>query len=35
MKKSLFTILAALSVCIGASAQEIKEDFKPSELNQP
>ena len=35
MKKSLFTILAALAVCIGASAQEIKEDFKPSELNQP
>ena len=35
MKKAFFSILAAMTICIGANAQEIKEDFKPSELNQP
>ena len=24
-----------MTICLGANAQEIKEDFKPSELNQP
>ena len=35
MKKSVFSVLAAMAICFGANAQEIKEDFKPSELNQP
>jgi len=35
MKKTLFTIFAAMAVIMGANAQEVKEDFKPSELNQP
>lgn len=35
MKKSLFTFFAVLAFVMGANAQEVKEDFKPSELNQP
>ena len=35
MKRNLISIMAAMAFCIGANAQEIKEDFKPSELNQP
>jgi len=35
MKKTILTMLAAMAICMVASAQEIKEDFKPSELNQP
>ena len=35
MKRTLISIMAAMALCIGANAQEIKEDFKPSELNQP
>ncbi len=35
MKKTFFSVMAALAICAGANAQEIKEDFKPSELNQP
>ncbi len=35
MKKSVFSVLAAMAICAGANAQEIKEDFKPNELNQP
>ena len=35
MKKTLFSIMAAMAICAGANAQEIKEDFKPNELNQP